>query len=183
VFSNDPSVKKLGCVPELKVEYFIVSIYMLASHLLKYYVNDKKTRELFRSFTYDFHKRWKSYDERTDTEMMSFAVHRQQGEADVAYREQIIRLSFFQWLEVNDEEIILKDSNRAFSEAQRIKIFRDGNGLCGACLRDGLSAKESAVSWRNFHADHVVPHSKGGQTDLENAELLCSAHNLAKSNH
>jgi hypothetical protein len=31
-------------------------------------------------------------------------------------------------------------------------------------------------------ADHVLPHSKGGKTIIENGELLCSYHNLSKGN-
>ncbi len=33
---------------------------------------------------------------------------------------------------------------------------------------------------RNFHADHIVPFSKGGKTILKNAQALCSSCNLKK---
>lgn len=33
-----------------------------------------------------------------------------------------------------------------------------------------------------FHMDHIIPHSKGGRTDLMNAQLLCAPCNLSKGN-
>jgi 5-methylcytosine-specific restriction endonuclease McrA len=36
------------------------------------------------------------------------------------------------------------------------------------------------VGWREYDADHVIPHSKGGQTSVVNAQLLCRYHNQQK---
>ncbi len=36
--------------------------------------------------------------------------------------------------------------------------------------------------WVSYDADHVVPHSKGGQTLVENAQVLCRYHNQQKGN-
>lgn len=33
---------------------------------------------------------------------------------------------------------------------------------------------------RAEHADHVVPWSKGGRTDVANGQMLCAPHNLSK---
>lgn len=33
-----------------------------------------------------------------------------------------------------------------------------------------------------MHADHKIPWSKGGHTTLENGQMLCREHNLAKGN-
>lgn len=33
-----------------------------------------------------------------------------------------------------------------------------------------------------MHADHVTAWSKGGLTKLDNCEMLCRPHNLAKGN-
>lgn len=54
-------------------------------------------------------------------------------------------------------------------------LMRDGNRcrLCGVECNDGL---------HNIHFDHIIPWSKGGETVLENLQVLCSDCNLAKGN-
>jgi len=52
-------------------------------------------------------------------------------------------------------------------------LIRDGNKcrLCGV-----------TVTGENIHFDHVLAWSKGGETVLENMQVLCELHNLAKGN-
>ena len=51
--------------------------------------------------------------------------------------------------------------------------MRDGNKcrLCGV-----------TVTGENIHFDHIMAWSKGGETTLENIQVLCETHNLAKGN-
>ena len=85
-----------------------------------------------------------------------------------------------QAIKKNGIEIIEKDEKRAFTELERIIIYRKGKGMCQECLREGKPENEARVSWSNYQADHVIPHCKGGRTILDNGELLCSYHNLSK---
>ncbi|MEE0804227.1 MAG: HNH endonuclease [Prevotellamassilia sp.] len=62
--------------------------------------------------------------------------------------------------------------------SNRLKVqvlMRDGNRcrLCGVECNDGL---------HNIHFDHIIPWSKGGETVLENLQVLCNDCNLAKGN-
>jgi 5-methylcytosine-specific restriction endonuclease McrA len=60
---------------------------------------------------------------------------------------------------------------RLFNENQRQAMrLLSGNRceLCGAKLD------------RSFHADHLKPFSKGGETILENGQALCKTCNLRK---
>lgn len=62
--------------------------------------------------------------------------------------------------------------------SNRLKVqvlMRDGNRcrLCGVECNDGL---------HNIHFDHIIPWSKGGETELNNLQVLCSDCNLAKGN-
>ena len=62
--------------------------------------------------------------------------------------------------------------------SDRLKIqvlMRDGNKcrICGVECSGGL---------HNIHFDHIIPWSKGGETVLENLQVLCSACNEAKGN-
>ena len=134
-------------------------------------------KSTIREFTYYFHERWKTYDESTDTDMLSFSNHRQQGENDLEVRDRIMRQIFFEYLKENNIEIKEKDENRAFSELERIIIYRRDKGFCQQCLREEKPENEAKVSWSKYQADHVLPHSKGGKTIIENGELLCAYHN------
>lgn len=62
--------------------------------------------------------------------------------------------------------------------SDRLKVqvlMRDGNRcrICGVECSGGL---------HNIHFDHIVPWSKGGETVLDNLQVLCSACNEAKGN-
>jgi hypothetical protein len=180
IFQDDPMVDKNSGVRELSVEYFIISVYLLIRHLRSHYVIDEEIKETIREFVYYFHERWKTYDESTDNDLLTFSNRRQQGENDLEIRDRIIRQIFFEYLKENSVELIEKDKKRAFNELERIIIYRKGKGFCQECLREEKPEKEAKVSWSEYQADHVFPHSKGGETVLENGELLCRYHNQSK---
>lgn len=180
IFKDDPILDENNGIKELSVEYFIISSYSLVRHLRKHYVFDDAIKGIIKSFIYDFFQRWKTYDETADNDLLSFSNHRQQGENDLEIRDRIMRQIFFQYLKDKGLEIIEKDENRAFSELERIRIYRRDKGLCQQCLREGKPENEAKVSWSKYQADHVLPHSKGGKTDIENGELLCAYHNQSK---
>jgi len=180
IFKDDPMLDDENGLKELSTEYFIISIYMLIRHLDRYYVFDDRMKETFRQYFYWFFHRWKNYDESVDTDMLSFSNRRQQGESDLIVRDIIARKLFFEYCRENSIEVLEKDSQRAFSELQRISIYRRDKGMCQQCLREGLPEGEALVSWSEYQADHVIPHSKGGRTSINNAELLCRHHNQIK---
>jgi len=182
IFKDDTMLDEHNGIKEFSTEYFIISIYMLVRHLRMYYVLDDITKVHVKNFVYDFYKRWKTYDTDTDTDLLTFSNRRQQGETDLEIRDMILRQIFFKYVSDNNINLKEKDTKRAFSELQRILIYRNGKGLCQQCLREGVSEKEARVSWSKYQADHVLPYSKGGETIIENGELLCSFHNLSKGN-
>ena len=77
----------------------------------------------------------------------------------------------------NDSNDVIKHkTNREPSARLKVQVLmRDGNRcrLCGVECNDGL---------HNIHFDHIVPWSKGGETTLDNLQVLCSDCNLAKGN-
>jgi hypothetical protein len=180
IFKNDTMIDEYNGIRELSVEYFIISVYLLIRHLRIYYVLDEQMQETIKKFVYYFFQRWKTYDESQDNDLLQFSNHRQQGEKDLELRDRIMRQIFFEYLSENNVAIKSKDEKRAYSELERIIIYRRDKGLCQVCLREEKPEKEAQVSWSNYQADHVIPHSKGGKTTLENAELLCSYHNQSK---
>lgn len=180
IFKDDTMLDATSGIKELSVEYFIISVYLLIRHLHKYYVIDDSSKTNIREFIYNFHTRWKTYDESTDTDLLTFSNRRQQGEKDLEIRDVILRQIFFQYLKDHGKELIEKDEKRAFTELERIIIYRKGKGSCQQCVRENKPEREAKVSWSEFQADHVIPHVKGGKTILENAELLCRYHNQSK---
>lgn len=64
-------------------------------------------------------------------------------------------------------------TRRRFNARERFALFLASDGRCANC-GDALDA--------SFHADHVVPFSKGGLTDVINGQALCAACNLKKGN-
>jgi len=72
-------------------------------------------------------------------------------------------------------EVIFKHkTKRAPSDRLKVQVLmRDGNKcrLCGITL-----------TGENIHFDHILAWSKGGETILENLQILCAQHNLAKGN-
>lgn len=69
----------------------------------------------------------------------------------------------------------LKDSKRNFDESQRQVIYRKDKGICQICGKE--------CDWNDWEADHIVPWSKGGKTEIENGQVLCPTCNSKKSDN
>lgn len=82
-------------------------------------------------------------------------------------------------LRINKIDNTVRSSHRTQREPSmrlRFEVLIRDNFKCCTC---GASpAKDPAVE---LHIDHVVPWSKGGETETENLQTLCSICNLGKS--
>lgn len=72
------------------------------------------------------------------------------------------------------------DKKRQFSKDQRYEIWsneknksKDGIVYCSKCGKE-------IKSWHDFNADHILAHTKGGKTTLENCQILCEHCNKSK---
>lgn len=178
-FRDDPLVVQGEGMKELSVEYLIVSAYLLLRHLLTYYVFAEAERNLFREFVLDFYKKWAARSE-GEPDIIRFAEARQQSGNEIEIRERILRQQFFDFSRDRGHAILDKDEQRAFDETERIAIYRRDEGLCQICIAEGKPEAEARVPWREFDADHVVPHSRGGQTVVDNGRVLCRYHNRGR---
>ena len=179
LFSEDPMAGNGSRIQELRPDYVVLSLFMLARHLRNYYVIDEEEKRLLREFYITFHERYR-VDDLQDTMMMEFRNNRQHSEAEVQTRELIIRQAFFEHATAADVELKRKDSRRAFNESQRIAIYRRFRGFCQQCLADGRIESEALVPWNQYEADHILAHHRGGATEVDNAQLLCGVHNRIK---
>ncbi len=71
--------------------------------------------------------------------------------------------------------LLAKDSKRAFNDEER-RIFWElsKEKKCGVCGEE--------VKWEDYALDHISPHSKGGKTELKNAQITHKTCNSSKSN-
>ena len=177
ILKDDPSVNSgKGEMPELDREYIIISFYLLVRRLVHGGWNfQKENYPLLRNFIHKFYERWDENDE-NDTEMLVFRAMRQQNEKSVETRDQLITKWFFE----KNPALDRRDPQRNFTYAERIKIYRKNKGICQKCLEEKKDEEASYVPWKQFEADHLIAHIKGGKTTIENGQVLCRFHNRSK---
>jgi hypothetical protein len=176
ILKDDPAVASgIGQMPELDREYIIISMYLLVRKLVHGgWAFNSGNYPIFRKFIHDFYIRWDAKDE-NDPELLLFRADRQQNERSVENRDQLISKWFFEANPTLDK----LDPQRNFTYAERIKIYRKNKGLCQKCIKEG-NEKNAYVSWKEFDADHLKAHIKGGKTSIENGQVLCRFHNRSK---
>ena len=80
---------------------------------------------------------------------------------------------------LEDELNRLNGRDRSFTPAQKNIIWEQSNGLCDNC---GVTLSPFKGESNSFEADHIIPFSKGGYTNLDNGTALCRTCNRTKSN-
>ncbi len=81
-----------------------------------------------------------------------------------------------------DVRVFEESTKRATYASQTEKAEANGTSNCPLCAV-GHSANEKRVyKIAEMEADHVAAWSKGGQSSLDNCEMLCVTHNRAKGN-
>lgn len=181
IFKDDPMLDEESGLKELSREYTTISFYLLLRHLKNNYIVDERIKKLFHDFLInEFYPRWAHVSDE-DNDILFFSSSRQMDQNSIEERNQILRQLFFKFLNKQGAEILTKDDQRNFNEAQKIEIYRRDRNLCQMCLADGKTEKESRVSWSEYEADHILAHVKGGTTDTSNAQVLCRMHNRKKS--
>lgn len=63
-------------------------------------------------------------------------------------------------------------SLRAFTKSQKIKMYKEQDGICLEC------GKHYEIE--EMEADHIVPWHDGGKTELSNGQMLCKSCNRQK---
>lgn len=62
---------------------------------------------------------------------------------------------------------------RMFTEIQRREVYERDQGICQIC---GIK-----ILWNEYECDHIRPWSKGGRTEVKNAQCTCRPCNRTKS--
>lgn len=165
--------------PELE-RYNVISLYIIISSLMEKYVisgRDIEIRDWFIEFEQYRRDQEQLPEEDSDTEIVSYhekISHSTDAFDSLESRNIYLTRKLFEKIP-NLEQ---KDDQRIFDQEQRLAIYRRDKGLCQLKIRcDGIKC-----DWDNWHADHIVPWSRGGKTTVENGQVACANCNLAKGN-
>lgn len=169
-----------GKTPELE-RYNAITLYCLASTLIENYVH-AGTEQLLAAWFVDFETQRRQNEtldeDKRDPQLVEYrrlTSYSTDADESIRGRLEFIEKRFF--LACPDIETI--DAIRMFTSEQRLAIYRKDGGHCHLKTHcDG-----SPLGWADWHADHIVPHSKGGRTTVANGQVACPACNIAKSNH
>ena len=169
--------------PEMRIKWGFVDLYILVSGLIDDYVLNGKEVE-FGQFFVGFERERSDVDDPADLisdgsdywdrDLYNYIQAFQTSGAlrkNIQERADVYLVRAFRDIDGLEP----KDSTRLFNENQKIVIWRRDGGKCRHCGCD--------VEFREMHADHIIPHSKGGKTIVENGQTLCVTCNLKKGSH
>ncbi|MGD9631044.1 MAG: HNH endonuclease family protein [Pyrinomonadaceae bacterium] len=162
-----------GTQPALK-KYEMVTLPYLVAELLETYDLSKHSKE-FAIVYLDFENRRIANkdlpEEKQNPTLSAFTdAARSDSIPDMRYRYDTLKAAIVEGI----PSLVLKDPNRSFTDEQRMAIYRKCGGIC---QHPGCGKKCDEAE---FHADHIRAHSRGGRTTVENGQVLCIPHNLAK---
>lgn len=165
--------------PELE-RYNVISLYCIIAELLRNYVISEVKTDLqkwFIGFEADRNDQANKPEEQADPEWVAYngkISHSTDALDSIRFRMEFMLRHLLQ----SFPSLSRKDNQRGFTYLQKLAIFRRDNGHCRVKLKcDGIK-----LTWDDWHCDHILPHSKGGFTTVENGQVSCSACNLSKGN-
>ncbi|WP_298307367.1 DUF262 domain-containing protein [uncultured Erythrobacter sp.] len=165
--------------PELE-RYNAIVLYCLSSKLIESYAyagTEAQLANWFISFETKRRKNETLDEEERDPQLIEYRRLTSQStdsEESIRARLEFIEKRFF----LAYPNIEPLDEIRMFTPEQRLAIYRKDDGHCQ--LR--TKCRGDRLTWHDWHADHITPHSKGGKTVVSNGQVACGPCNLAKSN-
>ena len=162
-----------GTIPELQ-RVNIIPLFVLIHDLVNNYdMKDKETEigQWFINFERNRNENDLKDEEDQDPELVVYhgkMSSSSDGEESISWRYKYLKsdlLTHFQNLKQTDPQ-------RSFDETQRKIIYRKFNGICQMCGK--------LCEWGDYEADHIIPWNRGGQTCIENGQVLCASCNSKK---
>ena len=167
--SNNPSprLKKYAILTLAEVFYTLSEVYSINDHKAAI-ANSYLNFEQLRAENEDL-------DESIQDSILSGFSDAARGDspAQQEYRYKTL----LEFIIKGNPNMATKDPDRSFTDQQRLAIFNKDGGIC----QNQTCGK--SVAFDEFHADHILPHSRGGETKVSNGQVLCIQCNLIKSNN
>ena len=167
--------------PEMNIKWGFVDLYLLISKMegpyvlhgreedfVDFYVQFEKDRQDAISDPGDLLSSSKSHWDKDLYDYIEAFIRSGGTRQNIEKRHEVYKKRFIR----DAQSLIPKDSIRAFTDDERIVIWRQANGICQIC--------EEKIALDEMEADHIVPHSRGGQTTVENGQALCRRCNASK---
>jgi hypothetical protein len=163
--------------PELE-RYNVVALYCVISELIRQFViGEIKSRlhDWFIEFENVRREQEEKSEEVGDPEWINY--HEKISHSTDAAESIKSRMEFLlRNLLERFPDLSRKDNQREFTHVQKLAMFRRDKGVCQVKLKcEGVK-----ITWDNWHADHRIAWSKGGNTTVANGQVSCSACNLYK---
>lgn len=166
--------------PEMDIKWGFVDLYLLVSRLMEEY--DVRSREQeIEAFYVGFEVQRRATDDPSelldaghddwDRDLYDYIEAFQREGAKRANIEKRHTV-YYRRLLRDLPDLVAKDPQRAFTNDERIVIWRTDGGVCQDCGEE--------VEFAAMHADHVTAHAAGGNTSVENGQTLCQPCNLRK---
>ncbi len=159
--------------PELK-RYSVISLFILIMDIMPNYDIRNREQDLAQWFIEFEAQRTEDESKAPEDQDPLLVIYHERvsNSSDtfdsLSYRHNFLKESLLSTV----KNLPQKDAKRNFDEAQRQVIFRRGNGICRLCGRK--------CEWNDWEADHIIPWSKGGKTEIENGQILCPSCNAKK---
>jgi hypothetical protein len=168
--------------PELE-RYNVIALYCVVAEFRRQYVwaevephfqtwflefeKERREQEMMADDDDSLDPEWRSYKEKIS--------HSTDAADSIRYRMDIMLRRLLQ----RYPTLSRKDNQRDFTSQQRLAIFRRDGGHCQIRMK----CHGDKVTWDDWHCDHHVPWSKGGQTTVDNGVVACTACNLCKGHN
>ena len=158
--------------------YSVVSLYILVSQCLENFVMEGKESDLANWFISLEQERFVQNQfsgEDMDPDFLSYREaisHSTDAVDSLKTRDVFLSTRFF----LAQTELVARDGQRAFTHPQRLAIFRRDKQICQVRVKcSGIKC-----DWDAWEADHIIPHTMGGQTTVANGQVACPPCNASK---